>query len=128
MNTTSSDVRLMITKITTNFCVRDYVSGIYSFFPKKNGVLAARLGARNFTRGLGYAKHPLPVLHVFADARFSRRSLTQTQAYADARFGRQAYPGKMSRAALLLLAPTYPPPLLVRRVPQDHHWHIASCI
>ena len=32
-------------------------------FSKKIGFLAARLGARNFTRALGYAKRPLSPLH-----------------------------------------------------------------
>ena len=44
------------------------------------------MGARNFTRALGYAKHPLSVAHAFADARFRRRMLSQTHAFADARF------------------------------------------
>ena len=61
----------------------------FCHFSKKTWVLAARLGARNFTRALGYAKHPLPVLHAYADARLRRRSLTQTLAYADARFRRR---------------------------------------
>ena len=31
-----------------------------------------------FTRALGYAKHPLSVVHAFADARFRRRTLFHT--------------------------------------------------
>ena len=46
------------------------------------------MGARNFPRLLGYAKHPLSVVHAFADARFRRRTLAQTHAFADARFCR----------------------------------------
>ena len=61
----------------------------FCHFSKKTWVLAARLGARNFTRALGYAKHPLSVAHAFADARFCRRTLLQTLAFADARFGRR---------------------------------------
>ena len=38
-------------------------------FSKKIGVLGARLGARNFTRVLGYAKHPLSPMPDFALAR-----------------------------------------------------------
>ena len=61
----------------------------FCLFSKKTWVLAARLGARNFTRALGYAKHPLSVVHAFADARFHRRTLSQTHAFADARFCRR---------------------------------------
>ena len=61
----------------------------FCHFSKKTWVLAARLGARNFTRALGYAKHPLSVVHAFADARFRRRTLSQTHACADARFRRR---------------------------------------
>ena len=57
--------------------------GFTLFFPKKNGVLAARLGARNFTRALGYAKHPLSVVHAFADARLCRRTLFHTGEIAN---------------------------------------------
>ena len=61
----------------------------FCLFSKKTWVLAARLGARNFTRALGYAKHPLSVVHAFADARFRRRTLAQTHAFADTRFRRR---------------------------------------
>ena len=47
----------------------------YCHFSKKMRVLAARLGARNFTRALGYAKHPLSVVQFFAVARFRSRTL-----------------------------------------------------
>ena len=39
------------------------------------------MGARNFTRVLGYAKHPLSVAHAFADARFCRRTLSQRYVF-----------------------------------------------
>ena len=55
----------------------------FCLFSKKTWVLAARLGARNFTRALGYAKHPLSVVHAFADARFPRRTLSQMHAFLD---------------------------------------------
>ena len=54
----------------------------YCHFSKKMRVLAARLGARNFTRALGYAKRPLSVVLAFADARLRRRTLSQTHAFA----------------------------------------------
>ena len=69
-------------------------------FSKKIGVLGARLGARNFTRVLGYAKHPLSVAHAFADARFCRRTLLQTLAFADARFGRRMLSQKHASAVI----------------------------
>ena len=53
------------------------------------GRLAAQFGAMTLTRALGYAKHPLSVVHTFADARFRRRTLAQTHAFADVRFRRQ---------------------------------------
>ena len=46
------------------------------------------MGARNFTRVLGYAKHPLSVAHAFADARFCRRTLSHTYAFANKCFRR----------------------------------------
>ena len=46
------------------------------------------MGARNFTRVLGYAKHPLSVAHAFADARFCRRTLSQRYAFANKCFCR----------------------------------------
>ena len=67
-------------------------------FSKKIGVLGARLGARNFTRVLGYAKHPLSVAHAFAYARFRRRTLSPTLAFADAHFRRHL--GSLSRSWL----------------------------
>ena len=72
----------------------------FSYFSKKTWVLAARLGTRNFTRALGYAKHPLSVAHAFADARFCRRTLLQTLAFADARFGRRMLSQKHASAVI----------------------------
>ena len=45
---------------------KDYVFPDLLHFSKKIGVLGARLGARNFTRALGYAKHPLSPMPDFA--------------------------------------------------------------
>ena len=55
----------------------------FSPFSKKIGRLAARFGAMTFTRVLGYAKRPLLVVHAFAEARFRRRTLSQTHAFVD---------------------------------------------
>ena len=77
-------------KENVDFDVRGYsvatgtmLIGILSF-SKKIWVLVARLVTRNFTRGLGYAKPPLPVAHAFADARLRRRTPPQAQAFEDA--------------------------------------------
>ena len=54
-------------------------------FSKKIGFLAARLGARNFTRALGYAKRLLSVVHAYADARLRRRSFLHSEVTAGAK-------------------------------------------
>ena len=77
-----------LTIMCTKCCCKRLCFLGFCHFSKKIWVLAARLGARNFTRALGYAKHPLSVAHAFADARFCRRTLSQTHAFADARFQR----------------------------------------
>ena len=46
------------------------------------------MGARNFTRVLGYAKHPLSMAHAFDGARFRRRTLSQRYAFANKCFCR----------------------------------------
>ena len=77
-----------ISNYCTKCCCKRLCFLGFCHFSKKIWVLAARLGARNFTRALGYAKHPLSVVHAFADARFRRRTLSQTHAFADASFCR----------------------------------------
>ena len=51
-------------------------------FSKKIGVLGARLGARNFTRALGYAKCPLSVALAFAGASFRILKLSHLKVTA----------------------------------------------
>ena len=46
-------------------------------FSKKIGVLGARLGSRNFTRALGYAKHPLSPMPDFALGRYRVGHISQ---------------------------------------------------
>ena len=48
--------------------------------------MGARLGDRNFTRALGYAKHPLSVVQFFAVARFRSRTLPHPADNAPAFF------------------------------------------
>ena len=78
-----------ISNYSTKCCCKRLCFLGFCHFSKKIWVLAARLGARNFTRVLGYAKHPLSVAHAFADARFRRRTLSHTHAFADPRFRRR---------------------------------------
>ena len=78
-----------LTIMCTKCCYKRLCFLGFCHFSKKIWVLAARLGARNFTRALGYAKHPLSVAHAFADARFCRCTLSQTLAFADAHFCRR---------------------------------------
>ena len=93
MNPNQVIFQLVITKITVDFLsifffflffLSETMSLGFTHFSKKNGVLAARLVTRNFTRGLGYAKPPLPMAHASADARLRRRRPPQTHAPADA--------------------------------------------
>ena len=51
----------------------EYLKEVFGHFSKKTRLLAARLGARNFTRALGYAKHPLSGVQAFADAGIHRQ-------------------------------------------------------
>ena len=59
------------------FCVRDYISGIYSFFLKKRSSGGA---AGHWKFHAGAWLPPLPVAHASTDARLCRRTPPQTQA------------------------------------------------
>ena len=61
-------------------CFHDFLP-----FSKKNGFLAARLVARNFTRAVGYANRPLSPLHDIAVARHRCCSTTRALRIAAAR-------------------------------------------